>query len=285
MDTAEYKQTVTAAFDRAAAHYDRLGVEFFTPMGLRLVDHADPRPGQRVLDVGCGRGACLFPAARRVAPDGYALGIDIAPAMVEEAAAEAERLGMPHVEVRVMDGERPALPERSFERVLGSYSVIFFPEALPALVRYAGLLADGGASRSPARCSPRTPFLPAPVFTELIPRSLLDTLPPDWRPEALRRRFNSWLERPDDLEATMRRAGFGEVGITDETVPMVAVSGEAWVDWSHTNGMRLLWQHLPRDEAQRLRERLITELDAMRRADAPLSIPVPVRFVTAVVDR
>lgn len=285
-DTATYKTKVTAAFNGAAATYDRLGVEFFTPMGKRLVEFADPRPGRRLLDVGCGLGATLLPAAQRLGPGGSALGIDIAEAMVEEARREAQRQGIGNVELRVMDGEHPELPARSFDLVLGSYSVIFLPDARAALARYAGLLRDGGriAFTSPVFTRDTFPFLP-PLFTGLIPMSLLSHLPAAWHPEQLQRQLHSWLEDPRDLTAALRTAGFDDVRIVDESVDMTARSGEAWVDWSHTQGMRLLWQHLPADEAAALRTRLITALDALRGEDGLIHIDVPVRYVTATVAR
>jgi O-methyltransferase/aklanonic acid methyltransferase len=164
--------------------------------------------------------------------------------------------------------------------------VIFMPDAPAAVGRYAGLLAEGGriTFTSPVFTADTFPFLP-PLFTELIPVELLSSLPPAWQPQELRRRFNSWLEHKDDLRATMDRAGFTDVSIIDEPVDMVAKSGETWVDWSHTQGMRLLWQHLPADEAQRLRDRLIPALDALRDGDGPLTIEVPVRYVSATVKR
>ncbi|WP_256339245.1 methyltransferase domain-containing protein [Streptomyces sp. 2224.1] len=82
-------------------------------MGRRLVDLAAPRPGERLLDVGCGRGAALFPAARAVGPAGRVVGIDIADTMIEAARAEAARAGADNVELLVMDAERPRTPSRS----------------------------------------------------------------------------------------------------------------------------------------------------------------------------
>ncbi|MGP4020970.1 class I SAM-dependent methyltransferase [Saccharopolyspora sp. 5N708] len=284
MDTTAYKTTVARAFDRAAASYDRMGVEFFTPMGARLVERVGPRPGDRVLDVGCGLGACLFPAAQRVGPSGRVLGIDIAEGMVEQARAIAAEQDLGTVEVRVMDGENPDLPIRGFDVVVGSYSLIFLPDAPAALPRYAALLAPGGriGFTSPVFTDDTFPFLP-PMFTELIPKSMLNSLPPEWQPEALSRRFNSWLADGCRLADTMRGAGFTDVLVRDESVDMVAESGTAWVDWSHTQGMRLLWQHLPERDAARLRARLIAALDALRDGSGPLTIEVPVRFVTAAV--
>ncbi|MFI7011274.1 class I SAM-dependent methyltransferase [Streptomyces sp. NPDC050145] len=284
--TATYKTKVTAAFNGAAATYDRLDVEFFTPMGSRLVERAQPGPGERVLDVGCGLGATLLPAARLVGEEGSALGIDIAAAMIEEAGKEAERQGITNVEVRVMDGEYPDLPARSFDLVLGSYSVIFLPDARAALARYADLLADGGriGFTSPVFTKDTFPFLP-PLFTDLIPMSLLEHLPEAWHPENLHRQLHSWLEDPADLTAALEKAGFTDVEIHDEPVVQTAPSGEAWVTWSHTQGMRLLWQHLPEAEAAALRERIITALDALRGEDGRVRFEVPVRYVTARVAR
>ncbi|MGP4001286.1 class I SAM-dependent methyltransferase [Streptomyces sp. 8N706] len=286
MDSAAYKTKVTDAFNGAAATYDRLGVEFFTPMGRRLVERTAPRPGERVLDIGCGLGATLLPAAELIGPTGHALGIDIAPAMIDEAGREAARQGATNVELRVMDGEHPDLPAHSFDLVLGSYSVIFLPDARAALARYAGLLGEGGriGFTSPVFSRDTFPFLP-PLFTELIPLSLLRHLPESWHPEQLHRQLHSWLEDPADLEAALLKAGFTGVEIVDEPVLMTAVSGAAWVDWSHTQGMRLLWQHLPENDALALRARLIGALDALRDGDGPVLIEVPVRYVTADVGR
>ncbi|MFC9745653.1 class I SAM-dependent methyltransferase [Streptomyces niveus] len=281
MDRTAYKSAVTEAFNSAAASYDELGVEFFTPMGRRLVERVAPAAGERVLDVGCGKGAALFVAAERVGPSGHALGIDIAPAMVEEARRRAVALGTGHVEVRVMDGENPDLPEASFDVVTGSYSVIFLPDAPAALAQYARLLRPGGriAFTSPVFTDDTFPFLP-PVFTDLIPERLLRNLPTEWQPESLKRRFNSWLGDTEELNRTMVRAGFEDVEITDEHVGLVAPDGTTWVDWSHTQGMRLLWQHLPAYESAQLRKRLTGELDRLR-GDGPLRLPTPVRYVVA----
>ncbi|WP_017579226.1 class I SAM-dependent methyltransferase [Nocardiopsis valliformis] len=286
MDRATYKGEVTSAFNEAAARYDRLGVEFFTPMARRLVDHARPEPGDRVLDIGCGAGASVFPAADRVGPRGSVLGIDIASAMVEQTVEQARAQGRDNVTARVMDAERPDLPERSFDVVMGGYSVIFLPDAPAALSRYVPLTADGGrlAFSTPVFDSGTFPFLP-PVFTDLIPRSLLRDLPPEWHPERLQQRFNSWLEDPEDLVRAVESAGYREVSVVDEQIDMVARSGEAWVDWSHTQGMRLLWEHLAEAQSRELRRTLITGLDAMRSGDGPLTIEVPVRYVTARVPR
>src|SRR5262245_49689923 len=95
------KQSVIDTFDRAAADYDRAGVDYFGVFGARLVTTAAPLPGQRVLDLGCGRGAVLFPAARAIGPSGHDLGIDAAPKMMALNADDETGVGLRRVGERV----------------------------------------------------------------------------------------------------------------------------------------------------------------------------------------
>ena len=55
------------------------GPDYWDYFGVRLVEHAAIPPGAHVLDVGCGTGASLFPAARKTGPRGHVIGIDIGP--------------------------------------------------------------------------------------------------------------------------------------------------------------------------------------------------------------
>src|SRR3569833_4025370 len=75
--------------DRHAAQESLLG-----PIADVLIDRAKPKPGERVLDVGCGSGATTFAFAKAVAPDGFALGLDVSEPMLAQARAFAPE-GLP----------------------------------------------------------------------------------------------------------------------------------------------------------------------------------------------
>lgn len=73
---------MSGVFDRAASSYDEVAGAYHDHFGARLVDVVGVGPGDVVLDVGCGRGAILMPAAARVGPGGGVVGVDLSPEMV-----------------------------------------------------------------------------------------------------------------------------------------------------------------------------------------------------------
>jgi O-methyltransferase / aklanonic acid methyltransferase len=66
-------------WSRPVGVIDLDGQDYWDYFGARLVERAAIFPGALVLDVGCGTGSSLFPAAEKTGPRGYAFGIDICP--------------------------------------------------------------------------------------------------------------------------------------------------------------------------------------------------------------
>jgi ubiquinone/menaquinone biosynthesis C-methylase UbiE len=64
------RESLRRLFDAVSDSYDQVGVDFFQPIAEGLVARLDPQPGERALDLGCGRGAALLPIARAVGPGG-----------------------------------------------------------------------------------------------------------------------------------------------------------------------------------------------------------------------
>ena len=85
----EKKRWIQAVFDRAAPEYGGERSPFFGTFGARLVELAKIAPDMHVLDVACGKGAALFPAAKRVGPQGCVTGIDLSAEMVQQTTERA----------------------------------------------------------------------------------------------------------------------------------------------------------------------------------------------------
>src|SRR5580658_5481416 len=64
------------------------------PFGRRLLAAAVLKPGERVLDVGCGNGAVSLDAARAVGPGGQVTGLDLSAPMLEVARRRAAEQGI-----------------------------------------------------------------------------------------------------------------------------------------------------------------------------------------------
>lgn len=110
-----------------------------------LLDRADLRPGQRVLEIGCGTGNLLLLAKRRC-PDADVVGLDPDPAALRRAGRKAARAGLA---VRLDRGFAAQLPyeDGCLDRVLSSFMLHHVePAELPLVLReVARVLRPGGS--------------------------------------------------------------------------------------------------------------------------------------------
>lgn len=109
---------------------------------------ASLRPGEVVVDLGCGGGLDVFLAARKVGPAGRVIGIDMTPQMIELARrnALAANQGQPlaNVEFHLATIDRLPLPDQSVDCVI-SNCVINLAADKPAVFReIARVLKPGG---------------------------------------------------------------------------------------------------------------------------------------------
>ncbi|HEY7205717.1 MAG TPA: methyltransferase domain-containing protein [Methylomirabilota bacterium] len=130
--------------DNPAETYERYMVPvLFAPSAERMIEWARPRPGQRVLDVGCGTGIVARRAAACVGADGRITGVDASPGMLAVARAAATREGR---SIDWRQGRAEALPfaDGAFDVVLCQYALMFFADPSAALGEMRRVLAAGG---------------------------------------------------------------------------------------------------------------------------------------------
>jgi ubiquinone/menaquinone biosynthesis C-methylase UbiE len=134
---------------RWASSYDLLTNVLLLGQARRLrnltVDLAGLKPGESVLDVGCGTGGVTIPAGQRVGVNGKAAGIDPSPEMIEVAKRKAQRKGL-DIDFRQGVIEALPYPEASFDVVTSSLMMHHLPEPLKVkgLAEIYRVLKPGG---------------------------------------------------------------------------------------------------------------------------------------------
>jgi len=131
----DYSQSERAAIPEGA----NLGLGCGAPVAL-----AGPKRGETVLDLGSGAGVDVFLASREVGPEGHVIGIDMTPAMIDRARANAAREGYTNVEFRLGEIEHLPVPDASVDVIVSNCVVNLSPEK-PQVFREAyRVLKPGG---------------------------------------------------------------------------------------------------------------------------------------------
>lgn len=259
---------IAGVFDRAADTYDAVGVDWFGPIAAGLVAKLDVEPGERALDIGCGRGAALLPLTAAVGPTGRVLGIDLAPGMVSRTAAETQHL--PHVEVRVGDALDPDLPQGSFDVVASSLVLFFLPDPLESLRAWVRLLAPDGrlGTATFGRQDPWWQELDA-VFTPYLPPSLRDA-----RTTGARGPFAS----DENLEQLFVQAGLVGVRTVRRDVQARFTSPTQYLNFSWSHGQRAMWESVPPEKHDVVTERLTDLLTRRAEERGELCLDQQIRY-------
>lgn len=131
-----YRAEAAAEYDRAFSHVSA----YFLPSLLRAARIA---PGQRVLDVATGTGLAAEAACSIVGPAGSVLATDMSPEMVDKARGRLVEQ-WPNAAVAVEDGQALSFSNDSFDAVLCSLGLMFFPDPARALAGFHRVLRPGG---------------------------------------------------------------------------------------------------------------------------------------------
>lgn len=87
---------------------------------------ASLRPGEVVVDLGCGGGLDVLLAAKKVGPTGKAIGIDMTPQMIERARKNSA--DVPNVEFHLSTIDKLPLPDRSVDCVISNCVINLAPD-------------------------------------------------------------------------------------------------------------------------------------------------------------
>ena len=131
-------------WDKAAPHYETGWQEQLWPAQESLLAEADPKPAETILDISCGTGLVTLPVAEIVRPNGSVTGVDISEGMIEKARQERNKKNIENVYFQQMDAEALELPDNTFDLVICSLGLMYYPYPEKALSEMFRVLKPGG---------------------------------------------------------------------------------------------------------------------------------------------
>ncbi len=195
------KHGVERAYARWAPIYDFVFGKVFAPGRSEAIVAAERvcgLTGGRILEVGVGTGISLpdYNPVNRI------LGVDLSEPMLRKAQERVRTLALSHVEgLSVMDAERMALPDQSFDVVVAQFVITAVPHPEQTLDEFARVLKPGGeiilVNHIGAESGPRRLF--EMCFSPLARRL-------GWRPEFSFNRLSDWAARHGGVRVIERRA-------------------------------------------------------------------------------
>lgn len=204
----EYWNGVAA--DIWVAQQERLDRQL-DPLGRAALRALAPRPGELVLDVGCGGGQTTLQLGEAVGPRGRVVGIDVSSRML---AAARRRSTPAHVAFELADAQTHTFAE-PFDAIYSRFGVMFFADPVAAFANLRRTLRPGGRMAFVCwRAETANPIMTVPMAAAA---KYLPPLPPpqnDGAPGPFAFADSGRLARI--LEA----AGFGDVAITPHDEPI-----------------------------------------------------------------
>lgn len=260
-------QRAEQAYGAAADHYTRPALEFWDRSGEETVRRVGVREGERVLDLCCGAGASVVPAAHAVGPSGRVVGVDIADPLLALARERLTREGLTNTELVRSDATSTGYADGSFDVVVCVFGV-FFVADMPAFVREMWRMVRPGGRLAVTTWGPGWVEPATTVFWDCVR---------EVRPD-LHKGFNPWddITTPDALASLL-----ADGGVTDaDVVPVVgqqhlAGPEDVW-DIALGSGLRATVDALEDGEREAVHTAVIDGLGRAEVTDVSIDVVVAV---------
>jgi SAM-dependent methyltransferase len=238
------------------------------PVSRWMVDHARPRPGQRVLELAAGPGDTGFLAAELVKPGGTLICSDAVEGMLEVARERAAEQGIDNVEFKQLQLEWIDLPTASVEAILIKWGVMLAVDPEAALRECRRVLKPSGHIALAVWDAPeKNPWATIPQQA-LVELGHIDAPVPN-APGMFA------LADPARLRDLMDDAGLFDVLIEPIPMPRHYPNLNAWIGETIdlSRSFRAVWSQLDDEGRGTLRERMSELAAPFTGGEATLFLP------------
>jgi ubiquinone/menaquinone biosynthesis C-methylase UbiE len=192
------------------------------PVSEILIDRANVKAGERIVDIGCGCGASTIALAETVGPSGHVLGVDISAPMLARARERAPKAAP--VEFVLADAMVHQFNAASADLVISRLGVMFFADPVRAVLNIRTALRSEGRLAFACWREPReNPWLITPLQAvyEHVPK--LPAVAPD-DPGLF-----SFASR-DRVERILSEAGFRRIRLEQFDLSLDLAAGQGGLD-------------------------------------------------------
>jgi ubiquinone/menaquinone biosynthesis C-methylase UbiE len=260
-EVRSWKDVEREGWARNAGGYDARAGRMTTVIVDPMLHAVEASSGVRLLDVCCGPGYVAGTAADRGAT---AVGIDLAPAMVDEA-----RRRFPDAEFREGDAENLDFPDASFDAVTCSFGLLHLSEPRCAIAEAFRVLAPGGRYAFAVWSQPEKARL-LDLALKAIGAHADMTVPLPKAPAMFE------FSDPEVAGAALEQAGFNHVIAQEVPIVFEGGSPEDVFDWFDKSAVRTMAVFRLQEPAvqERIREAILEGARAYA-SDCALRIPCP----------
>ena len=213
-NATDYKHRLAASFD-IRVNYDD---EYTVSRATQLVQLAQLKDGDSVLDLATGTGIVAILAARAVGAKGNVIGVDISPGMLDQAQKKIRAEGLQRIELIEADVEKLNFEAESFDAILCSSALMWLTD-IPAILRNCNTwLKNGGLLAF--SCYSESSFM-IPLWVRACARFGID-LP----------NCNGPLGTQDRCRELLQAAGFDKIKIRTEQLGSYLSRSDVECHWN-----------------------------------------------------
>jgi ubiquinone/menaquinone biosynthesis C-methylase UbiE len=251
---------VISVWDKVAADFGKVGPNYWNLFGERLVELSSINSGARVLDIGMGRGASLFPAIKKAGAEGYVIGIDNSSVMVSETHKDIVLQKIYNSEVKVMSAENLDFADNSFDNIICGFAVgclLYSENKLNGVKRVLKNRGQAGFSIWGIQEDQKW-------LTQIINKYL--NIQPKKSDNSAILKFDN----VQDVEKILQTSGFKNINLQEEKADVIYKDKEEWWQEMCTNAVRGIFESieaLGRDKFEMFKKEIFDGLEEFNKGD------------------
>jgi len=268
MESGLQRRIQRYGWDKAAIYYENFWHKQLKPAQDKLLEMANLRPGEKIIDIACGTGLVSFAAAEKLNPAGFVMGTDISDNMVAICRQQAKEKNYSNVQFERMDAEELAVPDGEYDAALCALGLMYVPDPVRALKEMHRAIKHGGRAVA-AVWGQRDHCGWAEIF-EIVDKRVATEVCPMF--------FN--LGNKDILKRNFEVAGFSNVVFERLNTELIYHSDEEACGAAFAGGpVALAYHKFPEQEKK---EAHVEYLDSIRSYQQGGGYAVPGEFVIAM---